>query len=296
MPKPFMYHPELYPELAKNNIKVEPLQINRDVKIQHKKQKTKIRNELKEADKEIRVVGKLKIDIKDKNTPSLRNAILRSWKTSSSINPENCSSKFDIDPIFNEMYKIANLYMLPNIQVENENLMNTFKYSLAVLEKDLNPLPVGIIPDEDKTFSLQDFKERDSTSLIAYSSLVELYAKYIKENKKVELRDLMIQMKREQMMSEDIDLRNVPLETSAHDEKYYLDEKLAERMELEDLLAKLDSNDEDITKILSYYQVESKEELKIKINLTISQIDSHITMKYLKFEEIIEKKILNNSN
>jgi hypothetical protein len=291
-----MYHPELYPELAKHNIKAEPLQINRDIKIQAKKQETKIKKELKAADKEIRVVDKLKIDVKDKNTPSLRNAILRSWKTSNAINPEQHSSKFDVDPIFNEMYKLANLYMFPNIQVNNEKLMDTMKYALAAHEKDLNPLPVGLIPDEEDAFSLEDFVERDSTSHNTYSSLVELYAKYIKDNQKVELRDLMIKMKREQMMSPDIDIRSVPLESFTQEEKIYFDEKIAEKVELEDLVAKLDSTpEEDIKKLFTTYQVESKEELRNKVDEAISRLDSEITMKYLKFGENIEENSLETS-
>jgi hypothetical protein len=291
-----MYHPELYPELAKNNIKAEPLQINRDIKIQLKKEATQIKKKIKAADKEIRVVDKLKIDVKDKTTPSLRNSILSSWKTSNPVNPNQYSSKFDIDPIFNEMYKIANLYMLPNVVVNNEKLMDQYKYALAAEDKDLNPFPAGITPDDEKTFSLEDFVDRDSTSQITYSSIAELYAKYVKDNQKVELRDLMIQMKKEQMMGEDIDLRSIPLESSAQDEKYYLDEKLAERIELEELLKKLDSTEEDVTNILNNYQVESKEELKDKITLAISRIDSQITMKYLKLEEIVQEEGLSSSN
>jgi hypothetical protein len=285
-----MYHPELYPELAKNNIKATPLKINQDITRQAKMQETNKKNAMKAADREIRVVDKLKIESRDRSEKNLRNLILRSWKTSNVIHPQHATSRFDIDPIFSEMHKIASQFMMPNYEVQNEKRIERLKYAMAAEEKGLNPFPLGLVPDEEQTFNLEEFVDRDSTSYNTYSAVFELYAKHVKDNQKVELRDLMQQMKKDQLMSPHLDIRSVPSSKLSQNERVYLDEEISQKVELEEVLSKIDNaSDEDLIILLDSYEASSKEDLRNKINEAISKLDSDITMKYLKFGDKIEE-------
>ena len=182
-----MYHPELYPELAKNNVKAQPLRVKQDIKAQAKAEVNRKKKAIKDSDVEFRLVSRLHIDPAAKTAPTLRNTLLKSWKTSNRLNPEFYSSKFDIEPMFKEMNKLASQYLMPDYKLNNEKYFDRLKYAAKAEEKQLNPFPAGLFSTEEEIYSKENFVNRDSTAINTHSYVSELYAKFVKNNQNVSL-------------------------------------------------------------------------------------------------------------
>lgn len=276
-----MYHPELYPELAKNNIKLEPLVVQCDINRQLKAEETNKKNQLKMKNPEIRLVKRQALTPKNKSDVSLRNKMLISAKNSNKLNPEMYSSKFEIEPIFKEMEVLANQYFIPNIKLENKKYLEKLTYAEKAQENQMTPFPRGIYQTEELIYG-------ESSSLNNYSSVAELYASFVKNNRPVSLRETMIEMKKNNQLEPNCDLRTIP--TEVNETKIYADERIELKIELEELVSKLDTlKEEEVKELQEDMGVDSKEELKQLIEDKLVRLNSEITLKYLNLSSLSDE-------
>jgi hypothetical protein len=192
-----MYHPELFPELAKNNYKGGPLRILHDEKVQIKKEATMKLNEAKKSMKEHRLVSKLNLK---NNTDNFISEYLKSAKESKNIPHHYFTSKYEIQPIIDEMKDVATKYLLPNFKSEENKILERYRREVNAEQRG-EMLPYETIPVEEKTFNINEFYDRDSFGVLNYSNLIELYRTHVNKHSSFDLQEMMIEMKEKGMIS-----------------------------------------------------------------------------------------------
>lgn len=284
-PKPFMYHPELYPELAKNNVTPEPLTINYDIKVKKKSEITKLKKEAKKNNVEF---SKIHSEINlDRTANNLRNSILKSAKASCKVDVQQYSKKFEIQPLLDEITQIGVTYFIPNTKLEyNKNLMQ-FKYSLTAEEKGENPYPVGLFGNEDEEFVNGTNNLPEDFTFANPTYIMELYAKHAHNEKGLKpFREILVDLKKQEMLEMSLDIRSVPEggeKINFMNEKIYSEVLLGEKIKYEGMLKNFDSlKDEEIKILFNEFEIESKEELKNKIEKYVKEIEVKIVRKYLE--------------
>ncbi len=273
-----MYHPELYPELAKNNYTGPPLIFNQEFTHKNKVEAARKKKEQKESFIEHRIATKFNPTRKQED---LRGKYIYAAFKAKTLGPDQYTSKFDIEPIFEEMKSVAKQYFVPNIELDRKKEIERMRREL-VAEGRRETIPEQNIPLIEQTYS-EGFKDRDSFAALEYHKIVELYRSHVENNNPIDLQELMIQMKENGMIKSDTNIKisddYIPLQP---DEKIYSDERIAMKIEYEELLEKMnDFSDAEISSMLSQYDLNTKGELIQKINEEVSNLDQEIMMKYL---------------
>jgi hypothetical protein len=273
-----MYHPELFPELAKNNYKGGPLRILHDEKVKKKTEETQKLKEAKRSLKEHRLVAKLNLNEKD----NLAKTLVTSALKSRNISDENYTSKYEIQPLIDEMKEIAIKYLLPNFESDRNKLLDRIRREVNAEQRG-ELLPNETTPLDELTFNIKEFSDRDSFGLLSYPKLLELYKTHVNKHSQVDLQEMMIEMKEKGMINIHTNIKISDDYLNIHQgEKIYSDHGIALKLEYEEMLEKMnDFTDEEISSMLSQYHLKSKEELIAQIQEEISCLDQEIMIKYL---------------
>ena len=292
LPKPFMYHPELYPELAKNNIKARPLVINQDINQNLKREEAQRRNSIKNSKKEITIVSS---DLESSRTANnLRNSILQSAKLSGRVDPEHFTSRFDIDPILEEIAEIGVKYFIPDAKAENEKFLERARFEYGAELNGQNPQPLSLYTHE-RRFSLKESEHIENLGTSSHSKLNEIYAKFINQEQSKQplpLRDLMAQMKKQNLLNPSLDLRTVPYEGGLKEgQKIFKDPLLQEKEYLENIINNFDScSEESLNDLYQDYNVYSKDKLEARLRKDLEYVNEKIATKYLRILEKDQKR------
>jgi hypothetical protein len=281
-----MYHPELQPELAAKNIKnPQPLPINSNMISKERRELTKQKAKPKQ---EITILSNGE---NNNIQESLGQTIRSSSKNSRVINPDNYSNRFEVEPILEEISEIGSRYFSPDNnkllqKAQEKNKQMYLAMSGNSIDADINTSP------EDEEF-IPNNKNISNVNIAA-----KIYSQEIKkQNKKLDispLRDLLIEMKKNNYINPRLDIRFMPhpskMTGNVIGGKIFdkNSERLNEREQLNKLMSRLNSVEKDeLNLILNDFQVNSKEELKATLQNTITDINQEL---YATNKEYLEKK------
>jgi len=280
-----MYHPELYPELAAKNIKdFVPLTINRD----EKQKLLQIQKTLKKVKTIADEITIFRGNSSKRGNNSLANKILEKSKTYGKVDKSNYTSRYEIEPILEEISDIGVKYLIPNFEKQKTDSARMFNKAYGnIIERDL-PIP-DVASTEDELYDLH-IKSNEEVGLnkATYN--------YVKEiNKNVEndmsLRDLIVEMKKEKRFNPVFDIRSLPYDSDQMKKDASKFESLArERVDLSNLLKKvelLSEQENDLRYILRDFQVETKEELIENISNSLNELEREL---YFAKNQISVKK------
>jgi hypothetical protein len=274
-----MYHPELFPELAMNNLQnPEPLVINSD-------EKRKLSIQKKSTKKEKSLSDEITI-IQDKKSKTLAKKILEKSEIYGKIDKHNYSSRYEVQPILDEIMDIGVKYLIPNFEKQKSDSAKTFnKLYGNILEREI-PIP-EIKETEDELYDLHIKNEEDLNLNRATYNYIKEINKDTQSN--MNLRDIIVEMKKEKKFNPIFDIRSLPYDHSnmkKENEKFV--ELNREKNELTNLLKKIENvNENELTHILRDFQVEDKEELILNINNSINEIEREL---YLTKNQLSDKK------
>jgi hypothetical protein len=188
-----MYHPELYPELAKNNMKVQPLRLpNRTPK------KLKVKVPL---DQEITVLKA------NESFHSLANAIADCAVRSRNQDPNSFTSEYQVKPLLDDIAEIGRKFFAPE-DLERKDL--EFKKELFELKKSLG--------DDTEDMDMQIVRSDpadDKLDLRRLNNPIDLYRKRLSWDASrltPTLRDIVREMQDNGTLNKSHDLRELPFD------------------------------------------------------------------------------------
>lgn len=276
-----MYHPELYPDLAKNNYKGEKLKNLTELKIFEKMQKTIQLKEKKSLIKEHQIVTKF---VPSRNSGDLKGIIKKFSIKSKSLSNEHYTSRYEIEPMIEDMKSIAKQFFVPNLEIHKNNIIDKVVRE-SIAEKRNEILSNEATPIDEITCN-SNFCKPDSFNTINYDYIVQLYKSAVESNKPVDLQELLLDMKSQGYINPHTNIQINPSYPNINEnQRVYLDENIAMKLEYEDLLRKIkDFSDDEITSMLTHYHLDTREELEKEIEKEISILNEEIMMKYLQLK------------
>jgi hypothetical protein len=186
-----MYHPELYPDLAKHNQIVEP------IRMPERKVRSKIP---KQWPQEITILSA------DESLGCLAQTILESAKMARNQDPNHFTSEYQIKPILNDIAEIGRRFFASEeqdkVNLEHKKELYEFQKSLG----DDSIVDSNIIHSDP---------EDDKLNLTRLNNPIDLYRKKLSwDAKKITptLREIVKEMQEEGTLSNHHDLRSLPYE------------------------------------------------------------------------------------
>lgn len=266
-----MYHPELLPELAAKNLKtIEPLIINKDQKLKQ--------NRIQRSNQKVKTIADEITIIKDKKSRStLAKAILEKSENYRKIDKHNYTSRYEIEPILEEISDIGVKYLIPNFDKQKVDSARMFnKVYGNILEREI-PIP-EVTSTQDELYDLHIKSEEDINMNRATYAYVKEINKETENN--LNLRDIIVEMKKDKKFNPVFDIRSIPFDNSnikKENDKYV--ELSREKNELTNLLKKIENvNEDELSFILRDFQVEDREELVLNLNNSINEIEKELYM------------------
>lgn len=291
-PLPFMYHPELYPELAKNNLTAEPLVINKDIKQKMKLEEAEMKKSLKSTN-EITVI---KEEENNQEEETFSKLVMKHLNTSNVLSKDDYTSKYEIEPILQEISQVGVQYLVPNFANQSEKYYEKVKKAYIYHKNGQNPFPESLYTTLDSEYKAEP--KNITTIANPYSYFAEKYAKYINEdNQPIALRDLMVELKKEGKLNPRLDIREVPHTGSKSQEallsSVFKRQSLIEEIstKIKNLTQQLESlatyTDEQVHQILHDYNFGTKEELAQFFNSRIDSLETELR----RIEQFNQKKL-----
>lgn len=241
-----MYHPELYPELAANNVRQEPLEIRPE--ILHKLKCDGVKAEMRRNRSELTI---LQFDKEDKED-NLSNVILKLAKTAKKISKYNFSSRFEVNPIIKEIAKIGIKYLTPDHQdLENDKTARN-AYIYEALKNGEKPRLQNALAIENETFDdIRNTKGDLTDRLNELQNIYDKESNNLPKRSAESVRDIMVQMKKDKQLSKYTELQSIPYQATKIDfvklEKYYRNLKLTKLNEMKEKINFLLANKNKIT-------------------------------------------------
>jgi hypothetical protein len=186
-----MYHPELYPDLAKNNVIVEPIRMPA-VKVA-KKIPMQRPNEITVLDSEERF-------------NSLAAFIVESAAKSKNQDPNSFTSEYQVKPILHDIAEIGRRFFASDEQDKKDLENMKEKYELRKTYGD----------DFDVDNIIRSDPEDDKLNQFSHNNPIDLYKKKLNWNAKritPSLREIVREMQDEGTLSRSHDLRSLPYDT-----------------------------------------------------------------------------------
>lgn len=272
-----MYHPELYPELSKNNAKVEPLD-------------DRLLNRLKEKSTRKQIIKK-EITVLDNsfNNNNLAKSIQNFSLKARNLRVNDFANRFEISPILKEINEVGAKYLIPDYDSSRQSIINKLNSGIEALKSESELAYLDYIAAEstdDETFNMQKIKDT--------SNEFDLYLKEIKRgNNALPIKNVLEKLKSQGMISENIDTSDVKIEEDYNpnylkhfDKDQYEQAKLLhKRKEINDLLTR-EWTEEDIEKLGAKNNDQASEIL----NNELAEIESKLATSYRKNLEKAHKR------
>lgn len=285
-PYPFFYHPELFPERATANKEIEPLIEDRPVKRINPEKRGKETNK-----KEVKVI---------KNGSSLKEDVELHALNARTIHPKNYTNRFEIEPLLEQITQTGVRYFVPDLIGHQDKIAQIEKYRLEAEKRNMVKLPEADLPrDSHEYLSFGHKKTFSQEDILPYSEFILNNS----EGKVMQLRDLLVEMKKENLLTRNLDLRKVPYEETISEadlELAYSEElrNLAGRFdyviakeresiqsEIDELYIEKQNLDEKIEEEITGEEVAALEQQVKKISERISERENYLAERLHKLEQ-----------